>query len=264
MTAVHFKLYLCTWWEAEDSFTSWYINLTFKEKYNFFDSWLRAMLNEVLVSYVFDFLGCCRSTLALRAVPDTWKIFIQLSVGCVCLHMCVCVWVLWKVRFSWCLPVNGSFLPPGSVCCLMGRSETCLFQHRNTLCLTTLLALTGTFVSKRWVRLDCVLKFEEEAVIWSSLRCFLAFFFFFFPLFLIHTVLWCFWRRWPREQITVIFLVLWHSKVENVGFSSVTAAIILCVVATQTESSMNSCNTGIIVWNNKWKKTDVKPATEDV
>lgn len=39
---------------------------------------------------------------------------------------CVCrifVCVLWKVRFSWCLPVNSGFLPSGTVCCLIGRSD---------------------------------------------------------------------------------------------------------------------------------------------
>lgn len=83
-----------------------------------------VMLNELFISCVFDAPGLHRSTLSLRAVPDTWQI---LSTAlCVCVGGCsieyVCV--LWKVRFSWCLPVNSSFLPSGPVCCLIGWLDT--------------------------------------------------------------------------------------------------------------------------------------------
>lgn len=59
-------------------------------------------------------------TLSFGVVPDTWKI---LST-----FLCVCVCVLWEVRFTWCPPVNSSFLPPGSVCCLIG-APACAQKH---------------------------------------------------------------------------------------------------------------------------------------
>lgn len=49
--------------------------------------------------------------------------FIHRSV-CVCVCIVLNMCVLWEVRFSWCLPVNSSFLPPGPVCCLIGCSDT--------------------------------------------------------------------------------------------------------------------------------------------
>lgn len=50
--------------------------------------------------------------------------FYPLRCVCVCGCSVEYVCVLWKVRFSWCLPVNSSFLPSGPVCCLIGWLDT--------------------------------------------------------------------------------------------------------------------------------------------
>lgn len=65
-----------------------------------------------------------RSAPSLGAVPDTWLILSTALYVCVCVCLVLNMCVLREVRFSWCLPVNSSFLPPGPVRCLIGRSDT--------------------------------------------------------------------------------------------------------------------------------------------